>query len=250
VVQSGDLWIQDLTRGTFTHLTTAEAVADALPVWTPDSRIVFRSATGLRVMSENASRSSEAFEGTTLLDYPASVTPDGGRLVFIRQSSKTSADIYVASLRGDSKITAVLNTPSYEGGPRLSPDGRWIAYSSNESGRMEVFLSPFPRVDRKAQVSVEGGTQATWNPNGREIFYRNGTKMMSVAVSTAPTLSLGAPRLVFDHRYAFGAPLTIPNYDVSPDGERFVMIKDESSSGRLNVVLNWTEELKQRVPTR
>lgn len=119
---------------------------------------------------------------------------------------------------------------------------------SYESGRMEVFLSAFPRVDRGIQVSTDGGTQPVWNPRGRELFYRTGAKMMSVAVETSPKLSLGAPRVLFDLRYAFGSGITIPNYDVSPDGQRFVMVKDESSSGRLNVVLNWQEELKQRVP--
>jgi eukaryotic-like serine/threonine-protein kinase len=120
----------------------------------------------------------------------------------------------------------------------VSPDNRWIAYSSNETGRMEVFVAPFPQVDRKLRVSTEGGTQGAWNPNGREIVYRNGTKMMSVTVSTSPALSLGPPRLLFDKPYAFGAGVTVPNYDVSPDRQRFVMVKEESGAGRLNVVLN------------
>jgi Tol biopolymer transport system component len=176
------------------------------------------------------------------------VSHDGEQLVFVRLSPDTTGDIYVASLRGDPQIRPILNTPAYEGSGRLSPDGRWIAYSSNESGRMEVVITPFPQADRKAQVSSEGGTQPVWNPNGREIFYRSGTKMMSVAVSTSPDLVLSTPRLLFDLRYAFGTGITIANYDVSSDGQRFVMVKDEPGAGRLNVVLNWSEELKRLVP--
>jgi serine/threonine-protein kinase len=163
-------------------------------------------------------------------------------------SSDSSGDLYVASLHGDPEIHPVLKTTAFEGNGRLSPDGRWIAYSSSESGRMEVLVAPFPQVDRKVQVSTDGGTQAVWNRNGREIFYRNGTKMMSVTVSTSPDLMLSTPRPLFDGRYAFGTGVTIPNYDVSPDGQRFVMVKEDA--GRLNVVLNWTEELNRLVPAK
>jgi eukaryotic-like serine/threonine-protein kinase len=251
LVQAGELWIQDLTRATFTRLTSGEAIiaGGEFPVWVPDGRVVFRSATGLRVLPFDTGRPSEAIAGTSASDYPGSVSADGERLIFVRLSPDTGGDVYVASLRGDPQIHPVLKTPAYEGSARLSPDDRWIAYSSNESGRMEVFIAPFPQVDRKIQVSAEGGTQPVWNPNGQEIFYRSGTKMMSVVVSTSPALKLGAPRLLFDSPYAFGSGITIANYDVSPDGQRFVMVKDESGAGRLNVVLNWSEELNRLVPT-
>jgi hypothetical protein len=99
------------------------------------------------------------------------------------------------------------------------------------------------------QVSTEGGTHPRWNRNGKELFYRNGNKMMVVDVSATPDLSLSRPRVLFEQRYAFGTAQTVANYDVSPDGARFVMVKDDSASGRVNVVLNWVEELKRLVPT-
>ena len=102
---------------------------------------------------------------------------------------------------------------------------------------MEVFLSAFPRVDRGIQVSTDGGTQPVWNPRGRELFYRTGTKMMSVSVETTPKLSLGAPRVLFDLRYAFGSGITIPNYDISPDGKTFVMVR-RSPAARIVVIQN------------
>jgi hypothetical protein len=112
-----------------------------------------------------------------------------------------------------------------------------------------VYVRPFPSPDRRWQVSTQGGTQPLWNRNGHEIFYRDGNKMMAVNISSGGDLRLSQPRQLFEQRYAF-QNISIANYDVSPDGQRFVMVKDEAGSGRLNVVLNWFEELKARVPAK
>ena len=112
---------------------------------------------------------------------------------------------------------------------------------------MQVYVRPYHGPDRKEQVSTQGGTQPLWNRNGRELFYRNGNKMMVVDVTTSPNLVLSQPRQLFEQRYSFFT-VTIPNYDISADGQRFVMVKDEFGSGRLNLVLNWFEELKRLVP--
>jgi hypothetical protein len=256
VVQvGGDLSTRDLTRGGgFTRATSVDLTGGAFPVWAPDGRVVFRSATGLRVLSAETGRTSEVIAGTDARDYPTSVSQDGERLVFGTTSpGETSSDLFIASLRGDPQIQSIVQTTAFEGGGRLSRDNQWIVYSSNERGRMEVFIAPFSKtdkVDKKVAVSTAGGTQAVWNPNGREIFYRNGDEMMSVAVTTTPALLLGSPQLLFDKHYAFGAGVTVPNYDVSPDGQRFLMVKEESGAGRLNVVLNWTEELNRLVPSK
>jgi serine/threonine-protein kinase len=253
LVQAGDLWIQDVARATFTRLTSGEAVLSGggFPVWAPDgSRIVFRTMGGLRWLAVDGGGRGEAISGTTSADYPGSISPDGARLLFVRLSPDTSGDLYLASLGGNSQTQAILKTPAYEGSARFSPDGKWIAYSSNESGQMEVFVRPYPAPDRKWQVSTQGGTQPVWNPNGKELFYRNSNKMMSVEVSAGADLRLSQPRVLFDRQYAFGSGITIPNYDVSPDGQRFAMIKDESSGTHLNVVLNWLRELQERVPVK
>jgi serine/threonine-protein kinase len=255
LVQAGDLWVQDLSRATFTRLTSGEVIPSGggFPVWTPDGRrIVFRTVTGLRWLAVDGSGRGDAIAGTSPSDYPGSITPDGEQLLFVRLSPESSGDLYVASLRGDPQIRPILKTPTYEGSAKLSPDGRWIAYSSNESGQMEVYVRPFPGLERRWQVSTQGGTQPVWNSNGKELFYRSVNKMMVVVVeaSAAPDLKLSQPRPLFEQQYAFGSGITIPNYDVSPDGQRFVMIKDESSASRLNLVLNWSEELKRLVPTK
>jgi serine/threonine protein kinase len=250
LAQAGDLWLHDLARSTFTRLFGGvETDGVAFPVLTPDgARVVFRTSRGLSLQALDGSGRGETIAGTTATDYPGSISPDGRLLLIVRLSSATSADIYQASLSGNSEIRPVLSTAAYEGSAKISPDGHWLAYTSNDSGRMEVYLRPFPAPDQRWQVSTEGGTQPLWNPNGREIFYRSGDKMMVVSVSagTAPTLS--EPRLLFETPYAFGAGVTIPNYDVSADGERFVMVKEDSNANRLNLVLNWFEELKRLVP--
>ena len=253
VVQvAGDLWLHDTARATFTRLTSEETTGNSFPVWTPDGkRVVFRTATGMHWTDTDGSGQFQAIPGSTsVADIPSAVSPDGQTLAFIRQESATSGDVYVLSLRGESKPRPVVATPGYDGGAQFSPDGRWMAYVSNESGQFHVYVRPFPGPDRKWQVSTQGGTHPHWNKNGKELFYRSGNKMMVVDVSTSPDIALSSPRLLFEQRYAFGSAQSIPNYDVSLDGQRFVMVKDESGSGRLNIVLNWFEELKARVPTK
>ena len=137
----------------------------------------------------------------------------------------------------------VLSTPAYEGGAQLSPDGKWLVYVSNELGGSEVFLQPYPGMDRRLQVSSSGGLHPVWNPKGGEIFYRSGTRMMSVRLTTNPGgPSLSPPATLFSGRYAFGGGLTIPNYAVANDGDHFIVVKEQSGA-HLNVVLNWFDEL-------
>jgi Tol biopolymer transport system component len=251
VTANGDLWVQDTIRMTFIRLTSDATAGNSFAVWTPDGkRVVFRTPSGIQWIDTDGSGRSQAIPDTGINDYPSSVAPDGSALAFVRVSADKSADVYVLSLRGEAKPHPVVTTPAYEGGPQFSPDGHWLAYASDESGEFQVYVRPFPGPDRRWPVSTQGGRHVRWNRNGHELFYRNGNKMMVVDVSTHPELVLSSPRLLFEQRYAFGISVTTPNYDVSPDGERFVMVKDDSGSGRLNLVLNWFEELKQRVPVQ
>jgi len=253
LVQAGDLWLHDLMRATFTRVATDDLARAAFPVLTPDGeRVVYKTNRGLSWLALDGSGRGEAIAGTEFNDYPGSVSSDGKLLLFVRLTPGTSGDIYGASLDGDAAIRPLLQTPAYDGSARLSPDGRWLAYSSDDSGRMEVYLRPFPAPDQRWQVSTQGGTQPVWSPDGQELFYRDGDKMMAVGVQVisdaAPVLS--EPEVLFEHPYSFGAGITIPNYDVSADGQRFLMVKEDAGVRHLNLVLNWTEELERLVPTQ
>ncbi len=246
----GDLWIQDTARATFTRLTSSETAGNSFPIWSHDGkRVIFRTQLGLRWIDADGSGRSQIIPGTSVNDYPGSVSPDGATLAITRLTPETSADVYTIGLAGERQATAIVKGFAYEGGSQFSPDGRWLAYASDESGASQVYVRPFPGPDRRWLVSTQGGRQPRWNRNGKEVFYRDGNKMMVVEVSARPDLVLSPPRLLFDQRYAFGIGVTTPNYDVGLD-QRFVMVKSESGSGRLNMVLNWFDELKARVQTK
>ena len=144
-----------------------------------------------------------------------------------------------------------LRTPFYESGAKFSPDGRWLAYASDESGRFEIYVQPFPGPGGKLQVSTDGGTEPLWARNG-ELFYRNGNRLMAVETKTDPTFSASTPKLLFEGPCERGAGAGGTNYAVTGDGQGFVMVKASGPEGsaptQINVVLNWFEELKRRVP--
>jgi len=151
----------------------------------------------------------------------------------------------------DRKVLPFLRTPFNESAARFSHDGHWLAYISDESGHWEIYVQPYPGPGARWQISTEGGTEPLWNPNGRELFYRSGDKMMAAEITTQPSFSAGQPKVLFEGHYQ-SAPGTFPNYDVSPDGQRFLMLKaseqEAAAPTQINVVLNWFEELKRRAP--
>jgi eukaryotic-like serine/threonine-protein kinase len=153
-------------------------------------------------------------------------------------------------LRGERKPRPFVQTQFKQATPVFSPDGHWLAYTSNESGRFEVYVQSFPGPGARWQISINGGDQPVWARNGRELFYREENKMMSVAVTTRSTFSVGTRTLVFAGPYQHSPSLGPADYDVSPDGRQFLMIQpslQEPTATQINVVLNWFEELKPRV---
>jgi Tol biopolymer transport system component len=178
-------------------------------------------------------------------------SPDGQELAFMEISSTTGFDLWVLSVN-ERKAKLFLQTPSNESAPRFSPDGHWIAYVSNESGRYEIYVQAYPGPGSKLQISTDGGTEPVWIPNGRELFYRSKNKMMAVDVFSHPTFTASKPLLLFEGHF-LPTPATSPNFDVSRDGKRFLMVEaaepEEQSPTQINVVFNWFEELKRRVPS-
>ena len=135
-------------------------------------------------------------------------------------------------------------------GPRFSPDGRWLAYNSNESGRWEVYVRAYPGGGHLTRVSGDGGYHPVWSHDGRELFYRNGERFYAVAITSASPLTLGAPQLLFAGPYLDSGPINPPDYDVAPDG-RFLVVRvsdEERAPRRFHLVQNWFDEVKAKVP--
>ena len=249
------IWLYDLSADTLTRITF-EGNANSYPAWTPDGkRIAFESAKegplNLYWQLADGSGGLERLTTSESWQVLSSWSPDGQLLAFTEVNPTTSYDIWILRM-SDRKAQPFLRTAFNEAAPQFSPDGRWIAYASDESGRFEVYVQPYPGPGGKWQVSTEGGTEPVWNRNGRELFYRSGDKMMAVDVTTQPSFVAGKSRMLFQGPY-LPTPGTLPNYDVSPDGQRFLMLKPSEQSGaaptQINVVLNWFEELKRLVPT-
>jgi len=221
--------------------------------WSPDGKwIIFQeyNSEGQRTISRQLADGSGPVERLTVPisgpRLPGSLTPDGNTLVFGGEG------IWLLPMAGDSEPQPLITSPTDECCPKFSPDGRWIAYVSYELGPNHVYVRPYPAPDVKWLVSgEEGGGEPVWSPDGTELFYRSGDKMMAVPVQTEPTFNAGRPEVLFEGRYVttqFG--IKVPYYDIYLDGQRFLMLKGEQAeTGQINVVLNWFEELKRLVPT-
>jgi serine/threonine-protein kinase len=241
------LWIYDLERDSFTRLSTGPE-EDAAN-WTPDGeRVSFRSrGKGPYVAWRAADGSGEAEKLTsgaaTALRH--SWSPDGKWLAFDDRHPESGQDIWLLPLEGERRARVFLQTRADERAGDFSLDGRWLVYISNESGRFEVYVRPFPGPGGKWQISTDGGSDPRWARNGREIFYRAGDRMMAVEVDTERSLRLSKPKMLFEGRNWSGG------YDVTADGQRFLMIRSEEEPAptRIHVVLDWAEELKAKAPS-
>jgi Tol biopolymer transport system component len=247
--------IYDIDRGTSTHWTSEWD--NASPVWSPTGRdIVFTSARGsswdLYMGPVDHGKAAERVATSGDTKVPTSWSPDGTVVTFHTSSPDTGQDIFVLSLNGERKPQPLVAGRANESLATFSPDGRWIAYQSDETGRNEIYLCRFPGCSGKQPVSRDGGTYPRWNPAGKELFYRNGDKMMTVSFAMAgDALTLGAPSMLFERRY--GPTAMSDRFDVSPDGKRFVDFDDsvaEPPATHLVLVHNFGEELKRRVPAR
>jgi serine/threonine-protein kinase len=252
------IWIWDLVRETMTRLTF-DKWRNVRPIWTRDgNRIVFISGRNGKfgIYSKVADGTGEvqmvAFTPDINL-FPYSWSGDGKTLAIEEvRSSLMHIDIGTLSLEGDHTRKLLLHEEYVQGEPNISPDGKYMAYFSTESGRYEVYMRPYPEVNKgKWQISTGGGESPLWSPDGRELFYRNGGAVMAVPVDTKTTFNAGKPRMLFQGPYPTGYGES-PSYDISPDAKRFLMQKQSQSTAeaprKINIILNWLEELKQRVP--
>ncbi len=255
---STDVWVAELSRGTLSRVTETSDT-DNVPMWTPDGEhLVFAS------MREGTGRFSffqKRADGTGTAEKlltsegdgffrPWGWTPDGTRMIF-DYGIPPALDIGVLTLGGDEAWEPLLHSEANEAAPALSPDGQWIAYSSDQTGQCEIYVQRFPDLGDRRPISTNGGAAAIWSPDGSTLFYLEGTRMMSVSIDYEPRFSAGTPALVFDGTITDNCRGR--SYDLSRDGQRFLFAKPagstEDSPVDLVVVLNWFEELRRLAPT-
>ncbi len=268
---NADIWIWDFARRTLTRLTFHEA-ADGYPLWSPDGkRITFLSGRDNSYWAywkpADGTGKDEllvSLKGRVLI--PSCWSGDGKIMVLMETTPTPTLpfDIAMTTIEGNRETKLLLQEKYNELQPQISPNGKWMAYMSDESGQPQVYVRPFPQVNEgRWQVSAGGGDSPLWAPDGRELFYRNGDAILAVPVQTDQTFSPGTPKILFRGRYlTISTQLTnleLRPWDISPDGKRFLMVKPAGLTGgpssgegprKINIVLNWFEELKQRVPVK
>jgi eukaryotic-like serine/threonine-protein kinase len=250
-----DLWVLGLARGTTSRLTSDPAT-DWFPVWSTDggrvlfgsnrlgTTVPFQKAVGggqEEPAAENVFRAASATS-------PSDMSGDGQLLLYVQLTSR-GYDLGVLTLTGERKASTFLGTPVNEVQGRFSPDTRWVAYASDESGRFEVYVRSFPAASGQTQISIAGGTQPEWRRDGKELFYISADgKLTAVPVTTdGATFNAGAPHALFDVEVPEVNPPFPTHYAVTADGQRFLIntVVDLPTRPALTVILNWTSGLKK-----
>jgi serine/threonine protein kinase/Tol biopolymer transport system component len=247
-VMDSDIWILDLSRHTRERLTFEGS--NSGPLWTPDGeRIVFRATRGDEpaIYWKNADGSGTAERLLSGEAVALSWTPDGSVLGFQQPDTTGQLDIWLLAMGANRAPEKFIGGPFNELAPNFSPDGRVLAYVSDESGRQEVYAQPHPEPGPRVRVSTEGGVGPVWSRDGTELFYAKGQQLFAVSVQTGPKLEFGTPRLLFEGPYAFDALDGHPHYDVAPDG-RFAASTLATSDPTFDVILNFDQELERLLP--
>src|SRR5579863_179558 len=238
-----DVWVYDLERDALTKVSFGGD--DYQPLWSPDGKMLGYSSSKSGHMQLYLKHGVLQGEETMLTDGPETKapyasTPDGREMIFGRQNKDTGWDIYAVTVEGDHKVRPLVVAPFNQGRAHVSPDGKWMAYVSDESGQGEVFVQSLSDPNTRVQISTEGGTDPRWAGHD-ELLFRSKTRLMAVKFSPGSELSPGRPVLLFEDKAAW------TGYDVAPDG-RLVVVRDASDKApatQINVVLNWFEDLKQ-----
>jgi Tol biopolymer transport system component len=248
----GDIWLLDFARGVRTRLTFHQTVG-SFPIWSPDGNRIAFSVNGViyEKASSGAGEEKELFKKPNEFFFPTSWSRDGRFLLFnTNNASGNLSDLWLLPLEGNLPPLKLLETPFSEGQAVFSPDMRWIAYTSTESGRAEVYVRPFVAAgpsgpalgEGKWQISRDGGALSKWRGDGKELFFRNGSSPMAVDVSAnGVAFQAGIPTRLFP------APGNT-DWDVTADGKRFLIVtspQTQNTQTPLTVVLNWQADLKR-----
>ena len=255
-----DIWVWDITRAVKTRLTTGPEV-DGPPIWAPTGEeVAFNSnrAGNFDIFLRQADGSGEAkaLVATPRNEYVTDWSRGGKYLLYLLDDPETGTDPWYLDRNEDASAWEphpFLHTPFNERAARFSPDGRYVAYVSDESGQWEVYVRPFPEGSPRSTVSNNGGSQPRWSRDGKELFYVEGSTLVAVSVSSGPTFSVGSARRLFEHPNLTDGPGTMswPQYDVSADGRQFVLhervdLGEEAPKPSIRVVQNWFEEFRGR----
>jgi len=251
---NADLWMLEPARGVLTRLTTSPRL-EFLARWTPDGRrLAFVGEDrvfDLYWMPADGSAPPELLRTSDYDKYPGSWSPDGRAFLYTETHTTTRENIWLLDVTGSKEARPLIVTPFLESGPEFSPDGRWFAFMSNESGRVEVYIAPLANPSAKTRISTAGGTEPSWAPDGRRLFYRSGDRLMSVDLGTGPAPAPGEARPLFAAETIADGWQSFRNYDPAADGRRFVIV-DQGGAGAtpipLHVILNWFTDLDRRLP--
>ena len=244
---SNEVWIADLA-GQTTQRMTREGFSDR-PEWTPDGKRVMyiaapKPANSLWWQVADGSGAAElVYQGTDAIREGV-FTPDGKTVIYRMDTPDSNRDIYALPLAGDRKPVPLLTSIDDDKQPRVSPDGKWLAYVSNHSGREEVYVRPLAGAGALVPISTSGGGEPLWAPDGTRLYYRSGLWLLAARVVTTPSFAVTARDTLFEGSYT--TDQFHPNYDVAPDGRSFVMVRPVEQDRQLIMVVNWVEELRQR----
>jgi len=247
-----DIWSYEIERGALTRLTS-EGYEDG-PLWTVDGKTLIYASNKSGVQALYRQPVAGKGEAVRLrqggrTQYPETLSKDGKTIVVAEMNPKTGLDLFLIPLDADAQPVPLLVTDSSEYAADLSPDGKWFVYVSRASGRPEIGVRSVAGGGDESRVSLNGGTEPRWSRDGREIFFREGKEMMVAEVRTDPAVSISKPRALFEGLYeVMDGPI---NYDVTPDGRRFLMVKMERSEAptELRVVTGWDRELRKALPS-
>ena len=246
---SWNIWVYDRDRGTLTRLTFENDNRDL--IWTPDGkRVVYTSLRnglyGLYWRAADGSGAEERLFASRNWIFAQSWSPDGRYLAFVEQDPATGFDISILPVEADRKPYSFVRTSFQEWFAEFSPDGKWIAYESDESGRSEIYVRPFPGPGGKWQISTEGGARPEWSRDGRELFYLSGDALVRVPLEAVGPFSAGRPERLFP----CGCYQSGRYYELAPEKGRFFFIQNAqptSPVSGINIVLGWGGELERRM---